>query len=588
MQSVAGARGAASAAAGWLDRVAASAWFAYGSIFLIQAKLLWGIWRYRDLTSGDTTSYFIDASRWAHSLHLDVLWSPLYTAFWGSLQWIVPDPYASTIVHRVLIAMAATLLVLAVLRRLLSPGIAWVLAVWWAILPINYDLLYEVHLFALLPELAAALIALTWSGLRMRATVFALILVSAFLVRNEAVFALAIWTLAWIAYEWRARRRGEGAASRQLAVAFGVPILALAAVIGLGSVSYSQGDLLQRWDAKEGPNVCEDYAFGYEQRHHDYKGAPFAGCGPLMERDFGQPYPTWVEAIRANPSAVGEHFLWNTRLIPYGLQLMLFDRISAGGQNRDPDYVPVKANSTGALVGSIALAGFVLAGLALLWRDWRGWWEASILPRAWGWLALGSLGATGVVVMVWQRPRPEYLFALTVFILAVVGICAMAFVDRWQVLKRVRAAIPLAALVLLVLLPFHFSSGYATPQIDKPGRPLKAMVDRLHPMRDQLRGNRVRLLGTYAGPGCAYIGGYDPCKPVSWKPILRPPPGVTASQALAVRGVDFIYLDEGDLQLPWMRDVVRQATAAGWTRAAPSSPDHGWLLLGTPARASNH
>ena len=190
--------------------------------------------------------------------------------------------------------------------------------------------------------------------------------------------------------------------------------------------------------------------------------------------------------------------------------------------------------------------------------------------------------------MVWQRPRPEYLFALTVFILAVVGICAMAFVDRWQVLKRVRAAIPLAALVLLVLLPFHFSSGYATPQIDKPGRPLKAMVDRLHPMRDQLRGNRVRLLGTYAGPGCAYIGGYDPCKPVSWKPILRPPPGVTASQALAVRGVDFIYLDEGDLQLPWMRDVVRQATAAGWTRAAPSSPDHGWLLLGTPARASNH
>src|SRR5512132_1744992 len=164
MKSTSGARGAV-AAVGHLDGVARSAWFAYGSILLIQGKVLWGIWEHRDLTGGDTTQYFIQASRWTHGFHLDPVWSPLYDFFWGSLRWFVDDPYASTIAHRVLIVIAATVLVLAVLRRLLSPGIAWALAVWWAILPINYDVLYEVHLFALLPELLAVLIAVTWTGL---------------------------------------------------------------------------------------------------------------------------------------------------------------------------------------------------------------------------------------------------------------------------------------------------------------------------------------------------------------------------------------------------------------------------------------
>src|SRR4051794_25851635 len=145
MQSTPAARSLAGAAA-LFDRIAASAWFAYGSVFLIQAKVLWGIWHYRDLTNGDTAEYFADASRWAHSLQVNPLWSPLYKVVWGWTLWIVPDPYPSIVVQRILIALVATLLVLAVLRRFLSPGIAWGLAVWWAILPVNYDPLYELHL----------------------------------------------------------------------------------------------------------------------------------------------------------------------------------------------------------------------------------------------------------------------------------------------------------------------------------------------------------------------------------------------------------------------------------------------------------
>ena len=300
-----------------------------------------------------------------------------------------------------------------------------------------------------------------------------------------------------------------------------------------------------------------------------------------MERDFGKPMPSMLDAIDANPGAIGAHYLWNARLLPYGLQLMLFDRISAGGQNRDPDYVPVTTESTAAFVASLLLIGFVAGGLVLLWRDRRRWWETWLAFRAWGWLALGALAATAILAALWQRPRPEYLYALSVGILALVGACAMAYADRWPLLKRARAAIPLAAVLLVVFVPPRFTSSYVTPQVGRPGRPVKDMVDRLYPIRSELRGEEVKFLATSAGPGCAYLGGDDPCKPILWKPIL---PGVrtgVVAEALARRGVDFIYLDQVELGNPAFREAAREAEAAGWTRD-PISAGDSWLLLRRP------
>ena len=564
-----------------LERLAASAWFAYGSILLIQAKVLWRIWQHRDLTPGDSSDYFAKASHWTHGFHLDPLWSPLYTFLWGSLRWVFDDPYTTTILHRVLIVLAATLLVLAVLRRLLSPGIAWVLAAWWAILPVNYDSLYEVHLFGLLPGLAAVLIALSWSGLRMRAGVFTVLLATAVLVRNEVAIALAFWTAAWIAYELRARGRGEGAEPRRLLAAVGIPFLAVGVLSAAVFVSSTHKDVGHSFAEKGKLNLCQSYAFGYQQRHDDFAGSPFLDCGRLMARDFGEARPTLTEAIGANPGAMGAHFLWNARLAPYGLELMLFDRISAG-QDRDPDYIPVKAGSAAALIGLLLLAAFVLAGLALLWRERRRWWETWIARRAWGWVALGALAATAVLVLIWQRPRPEYLFALSVLILAAVGMSAMAFADRWPVLKRAGAAIPLVAVLLLILVPAHYGSGYSTPGVGRPGRPIKTMVDRLYPVRGALRGSDSRLLATYAVDGCNYLGGDDPCKPVGWDAVLRRASEASVPSALERERVGFIYVDETDLEDPAIADAIGAARRAGWTSVPPSPPDAGWLFLAAP------
>src|SRR5438105_13476762 len=83
------------------------AWPSYVLIFLLQSKVIWRIWELRDLTSGDTAQYFHRTLARQQGFHLDTLWSPLYTAFYGSLLFATSDPYAATILHRVIIVLAA-------------------------------------------------------------------------------------------------------------------------------------------------------------------------------------------------------------------------------------------------------------------------------------------------------------------------------------------------------------------------------------------------------------------------------------------------------------------------------------------------
>jgi len=44
------------------DRLLEKAWVSYLLIGALQTKILWDIWAYRDLTSGDTSSYFSGSS----------------------------------------------------------------------------------------------------------------------------------------------------------------------------------------------------------------------------------------------------------------------------------------------------------------------------------------------------------------------------------------------------------------------------------------------------------------------------------------------------------------------------------------------
>jgi hypothetical protein len=321
-----GTRGTTGESADWLARIAASPWFAYGSILAIQAKVLWGIWNYRDLTPGDGAYYFAMGSHWADHLQVTPAYYPLYNIFWGSLQWIVHDAYAVTLVHRVLIVLATTALLLAVLRRLLTPGIAWALSLWWAALPITYDTIFEIHLFGALAGLAIALVALRWSGLAARATVFGLLLAAALLVRNEYIVAALAFAIVWAGYElWRVRR-GVAPPWRRLAAAGAIPLVAFAVLFGLVSWrDWVHGSVVSQLTSKNELAFCQGYALGLDHSGDVRTANPLAQCTVYTREDFGEEMPSLFQAVADNPGAVAGHFGRNAALFPAGLELGLFN-----------------------------------------------------------------------------------------------------------------------------------------------------------------------------------------------------------------------------------------------------------------------
>jgi hypothetical protein len=580
-----GSRPGSSAAVDWLTGIAGSAWFAYGSILAIQAKVLWGIWNYRDLTPGDAGFYFVMASRWADHLQVTPSYYPLYNVFWGSLKWFVDDPFAVTILHRVLIVLGTTVLLLALLRRLVSPGIAWLLALWWAVLPVNYDTLYEIHLFGALAGLAIALVALRWSGLAGRATVFGLLLASALLVRNEYIVAAGVFGAVWLGYEiWR-WRRGIASPGRDLAAAVAIPLLAFAALYGLSSWRNAAPDsVYSQLRFKHELALCQGYALGLEHSGDTRAANPLAQCDVYMQADFGERFPSLIQAIGDNPGAMADHFARNAALFPAGLEIGLFNaKFGSVSDASNPDYIPINRGSWLVLAGSIAIAIVICAGAVLIWTDRRRWWAESIHSRVWGWAVLGAMASAAVYAGLMTRPRPSYIFPLTILVMAALGMSLVAIASRLGLPRTLRAVIPPLAIVALVLVPNHYRAGYANPQIG-PGQPLKTATDRLEPYRSELEGPDHGLLAVYpATEACKYVGGSDPCNAVSWNyPVgetLGPELAGREQQSFNPTQVDFVYADEGVFAAdPMMRARLEALTRSGWRRLAPSSPSD-WMLL---------
>jgi hypothetical protein len=585
-------RPANSGAIDWLSRIAGSAWFAYGSILVIQSKVLWGIWDYRDLTPGDGSYYFTMASRWADDFLVQPAYYPLYNVLYGSLKWIVDDPFSVTILHRVLIVLGTTVLLLAVMRRLLTPGIAWALALWWAVLPAAYDTIFEIHLLSALVGLAIVLLALRWSGLAGRATVFGLLLAAALLVRNEYIVAAFVFGVVWLGYELWRMRRGTGAPWRSLAAAVAIPLLTFAILFGLVSWrSAAQGSVYSQLAAKNELAFCQGYALGLDHAGDVRTANPLAQCTVYTREDFGEEMPSLAKAIADNPDAVAGHFGRNARLFPAGLEIGLFNaKFGPVGGASNPDYIPVNRGSWLVLAGSLAVVAAIVAGAVLIWRERRRWWNGGIHRRVWGWAVLGSVGCMGIYAGLMTRPRPSYIFSLTILVLALLGLSLVAIARRLGVPRRARAVIPPLAVAAVILIPNHYRAGYANPQIG-PGQRLKTAVSRLEPYRTQLVGREHGLLAVYpATDACLYVGGSDPCTAVSW----NYPIGETLGPELAGREqhsfestqVDFIYADEYVFTAdPGMRARLSALLEHGWRRLAPTSPS-GWMLLERDAAES--
>ncbi len=589
--SVAVARGSrrlVTQAGSLVDRALGKAWPSYALILLLQIKVIWRIWDIRDLTYGDTSRYFEGAKKWADGFLVDILWSPLYTAFYGSFLFVTTDPYNATILHRVVIVLVATIGVLLVLRQFLSPGLALLGAAWWAILPINYDTLYEVHLFAFLPILMAWALVLGRETSWARGAALAILAACTVLVRNEFSVAAFVMLVLCVVHERRCSQK-----ITDLILPYGAPI---SAAIALCSLAYwrSTIKLPELWrflDVKHTLNMCQVYAFGYQQRHPEWTANPWTECQGLARATFGVDYPSVVQMLWANPKAALGHFWWNLSLVPSGLELLLFN---ARAGNSDPDYAPSSVAGYPIVLG-LSVIALLAAGAALAWRGRSKMSFSGMSDRIV--IAFLPLLAMAVPVVLTQRPRPSYLFYVSVIVIgAVLGVTGLAL-RRW---RRTGRSVETGAIILVGALVLVMPT-YGLPPYLPSGRPALEKFEHLAPQRALLLKARGHvILGHWAqniasyldlNPGPETLGKrakaddlIDP-RTVFDSTLLRQWSGAApVEQFLAEGGIEVLYLDSSELA--WLRtqalaaNMIGNPTSVGWRNLAHEERgDHSWALL---------
>jgi hypothetical protein len=431
-----------------------------------------------------------------------------------------------------------------------------------------------VHLFAVIPILVAwLLLVLGWNPWT-RGGALAVFLAASFLVRNEYMVATAVLALSWLVWEWRARlRRLPHARTRGAvyALAYGLPLLLVGLLVGLvySRAVYKFPALSYRLNDKHVLNMCQVFAFGYQQRHPEWRKDPWVQCTELMEETFGQERPTLSQMLRANPKAVSEHFLWNLRLTPAGLQLLFFN---AAHSTISPDYAPSQQlGSPRPLVPTVGLGLILLAGMYGLFRERHYWWRAWLRRRAGAWWAMFSVLPVGAVVVLTQRPRPAYLFVQGLVLMAVGGMCLFVVVRPWRRLQCWPVLIPLMMVTLIVLAPNRYRTFY------RPGeRPLLALYERLAPFEEVFRRPTTRFL---VSEHAWELNGYivreflrDPMVNFDYSILSEAPGPAPFPEFLAAHGINLLYVNE---------NLWRRLEAETLQRPFITSPESaGWRVIG--------
>jgi hypothetical protein len=452
-------------------------------------------------------------------------------------------------------------------------------AAWWVVLPINFNSLYEVHLFAVIPVLIAFLVVAAKPGPWGRGMGIAMLLICALLMRNELLLAAILFAALCLGWEaWRVRR--HEIAARGLANPYGIPIAAALAMVLLCYFRATDAGVIRpALERKHTLNVCQAFAFGYQQRHSDWTGSPWTDCQQLMTRLYGIPEPTLVQALRRNPAAMLEQFWWNVQLTPDGLEVLMVNGMSG---SVDPDYAPVQRYSW-ALPLCLSIAITALVGFYVLYRDRQYWWKAYLRERIWVWIAMACVACVVPAVVVTQRPRPSYLLAFGIILRAAVGMGVFAIAHRFRWAKSIDILAPVVALLLLLFAPAYYT------EANSP-RPLLALYRTLVPYHDWIEAPNAGLVTPgFPDELCSYIGHSRSCRAFNFADIRRQ---VTAAspmnQVLDNNRASVFFADTSVLADPVARQFVSDASSYGWHAIAMRHDKHEeWELLVKPRNAAS-
>jgi hypothetical protein len=558
---------------------------AYPLLALLQLKVLWGDWLYRDLENGDNLIYVQGALRWAELGAVELVWSPLYSVYYGAIILAVGEPASANWVQRALMTFATTLMVLAALRALLPSSIAWLLAAWWATLESVFNVTVEVHLFAILPLLLSIVLVTHLPGRWGRVLALGVLLTAAALVRNEYVVSAVLCGAFCVWVEVRQRRWLPGLA----AYAGAVVVVGLIVVWFDARANEPIAQLIQPYSNlswKHTANFCQAYAASYVQRHTDWSGDVFLGCNTLMERDFGleaptlRYSPTYTQALLANPGAIAEHMAWNLGLTGNGLQVALFGAMT-GTVSPEFSFISVKQDRELVPILSAGLVALLLVGAVLCVKNRRRLISAP-LDSLVGWAVLLSGASMTMLVIAAVRPRPEYIYPLVVLVLVLAG-GSLALIGRFLP-RWLTAGLGMVALVAALVVAPSF---YADPVHVRP-RSALARYETLRPYAEVIRDRQtVFLMGEHAAGLTTYLGRQLASMGTVYRydEFLNGYTGqILLETLLADHKVTLFFLDQAVLtrlqQYDAARALLNDPESIGWRLVGQKTegPD-AWMLL---------
>lgn len=554
----------------------------YAAILGLLLKIVWGMWEWRDLTYGDTSFYNLNAHEWLQGGRFkrssDLSFSPLYTVFYSWFIGAFTSDYAATICHRLAILFILGPAILLLCRLALPRGVAWFIAAWWVVLPINWNSLYEVHLFALIMFVAGSCFAGLRDSTFARASGVACFFAGSLLVRNEFLLATGLLGAASAAWEFRSwKKSGNSVTSlaRQLfkLAAPSLVVLLVSAFIFRSSF-HSWKQVLADFNDRQRLNISQVYAFSYQQRHPEWTKNPWADGNELLKQDFGTTEVTFGTLVRTNPRAFWEHVGWNLRLLPSGLQLGMFNCFSG----RDtPDFIEFKGGSKFAKVASAIFCVVIGAGIVCFLRRKVLWLRFLRGRRAWCWFAMATTLVPSMVAIVTQRPRPSYIFMMSLFLMMLAGLCFSAVLKQLRVNRFFNSLSPLLAVPVILFA----QSKKDTAQIYS-GRPYFQIYQRLYPFRSVFANERT-VYGAERSPSdiLMYLGRrFGPDLAHALSPSSQDGTGAAFGQFLSDAKITLLYLDFDSLERLAVKEWLASGDADQWSVLAKHDyPSEKWLLV---------
>jgi len=548
------------------------------AILALLARVIWGMWEWRDLTGGDTSSYYTTAFRDIAGTHaMSLVFSPLYVKFYGWFGLLFEDAYVATTLHRIVILVLLAVSILLLARALLPKSIAWLVAAWWLVLPINWNALYEVHLFGFLwIVLGCWALSGRWRLLSCGMGL-AFLWCGALLVRNEYALTVALVTAACVVREFLAWRASNSPLFRLFAniLALATPSLLMtaAAVLIWWHSWVANAPLSYLFNDRHTLNMAQVYPFSYQQRHPEWTKNPWIDGGELMKQTFGAERVTFSEACKRNPKAMWEHLLWHARLLPAGLQMGVFNCHSGP---LSPDFTPPRQMDFRANLLSCGVIVLMVMGGICLWRDRAEYMRLACSTRGWSWLGLLCTIPPSVVAIITQRPRPSYIFPLSFFVMALCGLCLYAVLRRYNGWHRFKTFFPvLVPIVLLAAEPERTTAQQYT------GRPLLEIYRRIWPYRNYLKGpEAVFACRDYPDPVGYYLRQEDFGRGACTIDASSFKSAQALDDEIEKNHVTTFYLDQADLKNPAVGEWIKARVPGSWRILASGDPEAKlWMLV---------